>query len=103
MKHLIAGRGRAQHSALAENCQLGFLSDIINPRCQDRQEAQRRRPGGLFLASPAVAALQAIDGDNKVGPLEHFNQPIKDALVVVRTRLQIFFKDALRLADGLKR
>jgi hypothetical protein len=42
-----------------------LLSDIIIPRCQDRQEAQRPRPGGLFLASPAVAALQAIDGDNK--------------------------------------
>jgi hypothetical protein len=41
------------------------------------------------LASPAVAALQAIDGDNKVGPLEHFNQPVKDALVVVRARLHI--------------
>jgi hypothetical protein len=39
------------------------------------------------LASPAVAALQAIDGDNKVGPLEHFNQPAKDALVIVRARL----------------
>jgi hypothetical protein len=80
------------------------LSAITIPRCQDHQEAQRQQPGGLFLASsPAVAALQPIDGDNKVGPLEHFNQPIKDALVVVRARLQIFFKDALSLAYGLKR
>jgi hypothetical protein len=63
----------------------------------------RERPGWLFLASPGVAALQAIDGDNKAGPLEHFNQPVKDALVVVRARLQIFFKDALCLAYGLKR
>jgi hypothetical protein len=63
----------------------------------------RERPGGLFLASPGVATLQAIDGDNKAGPLEHFNQPVKDALVVVRARLQIFFKDALCLAYGLKR
>jgi hypothetical protein len=39
------------------------------------------------LASPAVAALQAIDGDNKVGPLEQLNQPVKDALVIVRARL----------------
>jgi hypothetical protein len=62
-----------------------------------------RKSGGLFLASPAVAALQAIDGDDKVGPLEHFNQPVKDALVVVRARLQIFFKDALSLAYSLKR
>jgi hypothetical protein len=79
------------------------LSDITIPRCQDCQEARGQQPGGLFLASPAVAALQAIDGDNKVGPLEHFNQPIKDALVVVRARLQIFFKDALSLAYSLKR
>jgi hypothetical protein len=61
-----------------------------------------QKSGGL-LASPAVAALQAIDGDDKVGPLEHFNQPVKDALVVVRARLQIFFKDALSLAYSLKR
>jgi hypothetical protein len=54
-------------------------------------------------SSPAVAALQTIDGNNKVGPIEHFNQPVKDALVVVRARLQIFFKDALSLAYGLKR
>jgi hypothetical protein len=66
-----------------------LLSDIIIPRCQDRQKAQRPLPGGLFLALPAVAALQAIDGDNKVGRLDHFNQPIKDALVVVRARLHI--------------
>jgi hypothetical protein len=80
------------------------LSDITIPRCQDRQEAQGQQPGGLFLASsPAVAALQAIDGNNKIGPLEYFNQPVKDALVVVRARLQIFFKDALSLAYGLKR
>jgi hypothetical protein len=81
------------------------LSDITIPRCQDRQEAQGgQQPRGLFLASsPAVAALQAIDGNNKVGPLEHFNQPVKDALLVVRARLQIFFKDALSLAYGLKR
>jgi hypothetical protein len=56
-----------------------------------------------LASSPAVAALQAIDGNNKVGPLKHFNQPVKDALVVVRARLQIFFKDALSLAYGLKR
>jgi len=30
------------------------------------------------LASPDVAALQAINGDNKVGPLEHLNQPVKE-------------------------
>jgi hypothetical protein len=39
------------------------------------------------LASPTVAALQATDGDNKVGPPEHFNQFVKDALVIVRSRL----------------
>lgn len=36
--------------------------------------------------SPATA-LQAIDGDNKVGPPEHFNQFVKDALIIVRSRL----------------
>jgi hypothetical protein len=70
---------------------------------QAGQRFIRERPGRLFLASPAVAALQAIDGDNKAGPLEHFNQPIKDALVVVRARLQIFFENALSLAYGLNR
>jgi hypothetical protein len=36
--------------------------------------------------SPATAP-QAIDGDNKVGPPEHFNQFVKDALIIVRSRL----------------
>jgi hypothetical protein len=74
-----------------------------NKQVNDQQRLTPEPPGGLLSASPAVAALQAIDGDNKAGPLEHLNQPIKDALVVVRARLQIFFKDALRLAYGLKR
>jgi hypothetical protein len=103
MKHLLDGRGGGNVARWRKTVSVGFLSGITIPRCRDRQEAKRRRPGGLFLASPAVAALQAIDGDNKVGPLEHFDQPVKDALLVVRARLQIFFKDALSLAYGLKR
>jgi len=31
------------------------------------------------LASQPSAALQAIDGDNKVGPLEQLNQPVRCA------------------------
>jgi hypothetical protein len=38
------------------------------------------------LPSP-TAALQAIDGYKHVGPLEHFNQLVKDALVIVRSGL----------------
>jgi hypothetical protein len=60
------------------------------------------QPGGFPL--PAIGALQAIDRNNKVGPLEHLNQPLKNALIIiVWARLQVFFKDALRVADGLKR
>jgi hypothetical protein len=54
------------------------------------------------LASPAITALQATDGDNKLGPLEHFNQPVKDPLVIVRSGLKIFLEDALRFAHSLK-
>ena len=45
------------------------------------------QPGGFFLASPPVVALQAINGDKEVGPPEHFNQSVKDALVIVRSGL----------------
>jgi hypothetical protein len=45
------------------------------------------QPGGFFLASPPVVPLQAINGDKEVGPPEHFNQSVKDALVIVRSRL----------------
>jgi hypothetical protein len=41
----------------------------------------------LRLTPSAAAALQAIDGDKEVGPSENFNQSVKDALVIVRSRL----------------
>jgi hypothetical protein len=55
----------------------------------------------IFSPSPATA-LQASDGYKHVGPLEHLNQLVKDALVIVRSGLQIFFKDPLRVAHCLK-
>jgi hypothetical protein len=55
----------------------------------------------LLLA--IIGALQTIDGDHNVGPLEHLNQPVEKALVVVRSRLEILFNDALSGAYGLKR
>jgi len=47
------------------------------------------------------AALQTIDGDQDGGPLEHFNQPVEQAFVIVLSGLKVFFKDALGIADGL--
>jgi hypothetical protein len=64
-------------------------------------KARRFKPAGFFLALPA-AALQAINGYQHVGPLEHLDQLVKDALVIVWSGLQIFFQDALRVAHGLK-
>jgi len=87
MKHLIDGRGGSQRSALAENCQCRIPLRYHYPAMSGSSGAEGQQPGGLLLASPAVATLQAIDGDNKVGPLEHLNQPVKDALLVVRARL----------------
>src|SRR5258708_32306860 len=98
MKHLLDGRGGGNVARWRKTVSVGFLSGITIPRCRDRQEAKRRRPGGLFPASPAVAALDAIDGDNKVGPLEHFDQPVKDALLVQRASLPTFFEDGPGLA-----
>ena len=64
-------------------------------------KARRFKPAGFFLALPA-AALQTINGHKYVGPLEHLDQLVKDALVIVWSGLQIFFQDALRVAHGLK-
>ena len=44
--------------------------------------SQKKEPAGFFLALPA-AALQAIHGHKHVGPFEHLNQLVKDALVIV--------------------
>jgi hypothetical protein len=50
-----------------------------------------------------VLAPHPTDSYDQVGPLENFNQLIKnDALIVAGLRLQILFKNPLRIADGLK-
>ena len=58
------------------------------------------RPVRATLSEPA--ALQATNGYKHVGPLEHINQLLKDAFVIVRSGFQVFFEDALRVAHGLK-
>jgi hypothetical protein len=60
------------------------------------------RSGRRSRRGSSTAALQTINGDNNVGSLEHLNQPIEDALVIVRSRLKVFFEDALCIAHGLK-
>jgi len=45
----------------------------------------------VFLALATATALQTIDCDDNVGPLEYLDQPIKKVLVVMRSRLEIFF------------
>jgi hypothetical protein len=70
-------------------------------RFPQRQNGKSAYSGGFSL--PAIGSLQAIDRNDKVGPLEHLDKPLKDALVIVRAGLQVFFKDALRVANRLKR
>ena len=56
-----------------------------------------------MISSPSPAtALQAIDGYKNGGPLKHLDKLVKDALVIVRSGLQIFFENALRVAHCLK-
>jgi hypothetical protein len=52
--------------------------------------------------SPIIAVLQTIDGDNEVGSRKHLDQPVKKALVVVRSGFEILFKDPLRFAHGFE-
>jgi hypothetical protein len=47
------------------------------------------------------AALQAIDGDHDGGALEHLDQSVEQAFVVVVSWLEVFFQDALGITDGL--
>jgi hypothetical protein len=51
----------------------------------------------------AIGTLQAVDCDNDVRPLQDLYQPFKDPLVIVRPRLQVFFKDTMCVAHRLKR
>lgn len=47
--------------------------------------------------------MQPIDGDEKIWSLQYFNQFVeKHSFVVARPGLQVFFKDALRVTNGLK-
>jgi hypothetical protein len=55
------------------------------------------------LASPIIVPLKTIDGDEKTRFLKHLNQPVQEALAIVRSRFKVFFNDAVGVADGLKR
>jgi hypothetical protein len=56
-----------------------------------------------FAAENSSTALHSTDGDQEIWPLQNFDQFIKDnPLVIVGTRLQIFFENALRVTDCLK-
>jgi hypothetical protein len=55
-------------------------------------------PGEVSLTD---AALQTIKGDHEGGSLEHFDEAVEEAFVVVGSRLEVFFQDALSIADGL--
>lgn len=47
--------------------------------------------------------MQPLDGDEKVRSSQYFDQLVeKHALVVARPGLEVFFKDALRVTNGLK-
>jgi hypothetical protein len=48
------------------------------------------------------AALQAIDSDDDIGPLEDLHQPIKKSFGIMRSRLEIFLKHPLRVAHSLE-
>jgi hypothetical protein len=51
----------------------------------------------------AIGTLQAAYRDNYVWPLKHLNEPVKEALIIVRPGLEVFFEDTLRVAHCLKR
>jgi hypothetical protein len=47
--------------------------------------------------------VQPIDRDEKIWPLQYFNQFVEErSLIVARPGLQVFFKDALCVTNGLK-
>jgi hypothetical protein len=68
----------------------------------NRYRACQFADGSLSLLA-ATTALQSINRDDNIGPLKYLDQPIKQVLVVMRSRLEIFFEDALCVAHGLKR
>ena len=48
-----------------------------------------------------TAAPKTIDGDQDGGSLEHFDQPVEQAFVIVLSGLKVFFENALGIADCL--
>ena len=51
----------------------------------------------------AIGTLQAAHCYNNVWSLKHLNQPVKEALIIVRPGLEVFFEDTLRVTYCLKR
>src|ERR1700692_932130 len=48
-------------------------------------------------------ALHPINGDQKIGPLQYFDQFVEDyPLVIAGPGFQVFFENALRVSNGLK-
>ncbi|MGB8607427.1 hypothetical protein, partial [Bradyrhizobium sp.] len=53
--------------------------------------------------SVSVCGLEPTDGGNDVVSFEHLKQSVEDELVIVRSRLQVFFEDTLGFAYSLQR
>jgi hypothetical protein len=51
----------------------------------------------------SVCRLEPTDGGNDVVSFEHLEQSVEDKLVIVGSRLQVFFEDALGFAYCLQR
>src|SRR5260221_4265765 len=87
MAHLALGRFRRVFDLGEQHARRRIAQSRASQLIPRETDQSPPTPGGFFLASPTVAPLQAIDGDNKVGPPEHLHQLLKDALVIVRSRL----------------
>jgi hypothetical protein len=46
--------------------------------------------------------LETINGDYEVGPRKHLNQPVQEEFIIVRSGLEILFKDTLGFAHGFE-
>jgi hypothetical protein len=53
------------------------------------------------MVSLTRAALQTINGDHDGGTLEHLYVAVQKAFMIVRSWLEVFFQDALRIPHGL--
>ena len=86
----------------------------IAARTRQRRDARLMRQLGWPLRTSGkrlrnsfpialVLAPHPTNSDDQAGPFENFNQLVKnDALIIAGLRLQILFKNPLRVADGLK-